>query len=238
MPKLSPSRSMPSPKRGHVLVLLLCLVATSAVYGQGTQSAVKSFEGIVTYAITYDGADREAVELNEPPKTLVMYIRMPDFILHTRGGRFAKSLLYINDSNRVYSIDPKNNRAFSGEKFRVRRKPPVATATGDSMRVLGRVCYAYRFTTPATKREPARTTTLWVHPAYRVDVSLIRPNSRAQAYFLVQGIDGCIPLRIEVAEPSLTTVTTATAITPKALPAVEFTLPKGMTVLRQLDYRR
>ena len=220
---------------GLVLVLALPL---AAVAQPNTQSVVRSFEGSVTYAITYDGADRDEVELNEPPKQLVMFIRVPDFILHTRGGRFSKSLLYINDSNRVYSIDAANNRAFRSEPYRVRRRPPTATPTGDSARILGRMCYAFRYSTPETKREPARTTTLWISPSLRVDASLFRENSRAQAYFLVRGLEGCIPLRIQVQEPRLTTTTEATAVSPRSLPAVEFTLPKGMSIFKGTDYRR
>lgn len=222
------------------MALGLCLALLPFLsFGQAsTQTALKSFEGTITYRITYDGADRENVEVNDPPTQLTMFIRVPDFILHTRGGRFSKSLLYINDSNRVYSIDAANNRAFRGERFRVRRRPPTAVATGDSAKILGRMCYAYRYTTPQTKREVARTTTLWITPTLRVDVSQFRADSRAQAYFLVQGIGGCIPMRIQVDEPELTTITEATAVRAQQFRPIEFTLPKGIEIFKGTDYRR
>jgi hypothetical protein len=220
-------------------VLLLCSACgASQSLAQGTQSVIKSFQGSVQYKISYSGTDAEEVIENEPPTAMDMFIRVPDFILHTRGGRFTKTLLYINDSNRVYSIDAKNKRAFRGEKYRVRRKPPMAVATGDSAKILGQWCYAYRYTIAKSKYSKANTTTLWVTSKYRVDVAQFRPNSRAQAYFLVQGIGGCIPLRIEVEEATLKVVTEAVTISARSFPPVEFTIPKGMKVTRQLDYRR
>lgn len=227
--------------KNHIARAVLALAfvfAASQCFSQGTQSVIKSFEGTVQYKITYSGTDADAINENEPATALDMFIRVPDFILHTRGGRFTKTLLYINDSNRVYSIDAKNNRAFRGEKYRVRRKPPIAVATGDSAKILGQMCYAYRYSIAKSQRSKASTTTLWVTSKYRVDVALLRPNSRAQAYFLVQGIGGCIPLKIEVEEATLKVVTEAVKISARSFPPVEFTIPKNMIIARQLDYRR
>jgi hypothetical protein len=45
-------------------------------------------------------------------------------------------------------------------------------------------------------------------------------------------------LRIEVEEATLKVVTEAVTISARSFPPVEFTIPKGMKVTRQLDYRR
>lgn len=207
----------------------------------GALKLEKPFEGRISYEISYTGPIAELMETAEPPKKMDMLFKDGDFIIHTYGGGFPKTLLYINDSNRTYVLDMKKNEAYRGEKYKRRFKQPLkATPTGDSLKILKHWCYGYKVQRPGNpkrKIDPA-TITLYITGKYRVNLDFFKDRTRSQAYFLLDGLQGCIPLKIVIQEPKLTTENTAVLVQGGKYQTENFRLPQGIKLRRGVDIRR
>ncbi len=204
----------------------------------GTLRDEKAFEGYISYAVSYSGPAAEDFKLMEPPKKMDMIVKGGDFIVQMYGGAFPKSLLYINDSNRTYVVDVPKMTAYRQEKYRVRRKQPLkAIPTNDSLKVAGYMCYGFLASRPATPKTPAAKIKLYVTGKVRVNLDLFKGKDRSHAYFLIEGLQGCIPLKIVVEEPHLVTENLAVKLTRGTYETEQFRLPPGMKVKRW-DSRR
>lgn len=230
-----------------LMMVLLMMGLPMAGVAQSAQPAKPSaatgpwFEGSLTYEVTFKGTSAADYDLLKPNTKMDMHIRNGDFIVQMYGGAFPKTLLYINDSNRVFLVDMANKRIFRRERFRRRQADaPKAVPTGDSVQLAGVWCKGYTFfvAADAKTRRAATTTTLYASPKYRVNMSYFDGDKdRSQAYFLVDGLDGMIPLKIVVKTDELETTSLAYKVTPRALPAANFRLPEGFD-RANVDYRR
>ena len=234
----------PSMKKSTTAFLkLFCVNTLVLVSGllqaqPGTLRDEKAFEGYISYAVSYSGPAAEDFKLMEPPKKMDMILKGGDFIVQMYGGAFSKSLLYINDSNRTYVVDVPKMTAYRQEKYRVRRKQPLkAVPTNDSLKIAGHMCYGFVATRPATPKTPAAKIKLYVTGKVRVNLDLFKGKDRSHAYFLIDGLQGCIPLKIVVEEPHLITENLAVKLTRGTYELEQFRLPPGMKI-KKWDSRR
>lgn len=207
----------------------------------GTLKAEKAFEGKISYDVSYSGSAAEDFQIMNPPKKMDMLFKDGDFIIHMYGGAFPKTLLYINDSNRTYVIDLEKDQAYRGEKYKRKFKTALkATPTGDSLKILNHWCYGYKVTRPANPKlkMTASTITLYITGKYRVNLELFKGKGRSQAHFLLDGLQGCIPLKVITQEEYLTTTSVATLVRAAKFKTEDFRLPPGIKVRKGIDIRR
>lgn len=223
----------------NTLAVSLFLLATLAGWGQGaTLDATTYFEGLVQYRVTYSGEVKETFDESKVNTNMDLALRNGHFIIQMYGGTVDKTLLYNADSNWTYSIDVAEKKIYLLEKHRQRvKQQPEVTPTGDSVKVLGKWCYGYRFSKPATPKYPASTTTLYINPEYRINLAYYEGKDISQAYWSLKGLQGCIPLKIVFEDPTMRIESTAERIRPMPLREEEFRLPPGFKILRW-DQRR
>jgi hypothetical protein len=237
----NPNLNMPRSRQLGIAILMTFVLAGGLRAQTGALKLEKPFEGRVSYDVSYTGPLAETIEITEPPKKMDMLFKDGDFIIHTYGGAFPKTLLYINDSNRTYVLDMKKGEAYRGEKYKRRFKKPLkATPTGDSLKILKHWCYGYKVERPgnAKLKIPAATITLYITGKYRVNLDYFKDRTRSQAYFLLGGVQGCIPLKVIIKEPTLTTENTAVLVQQAKYQTENFRLPQGIKLRRGLDIRR
>lgn len=219
-------------------VLLGLLAATGAWAQPSTLEEGDYFEGLLQFQNTYSGEAAELLSAVEANPEMDLILKDGHFILHFYGGQLEKTLLYNADSNWTYVIDPANETVYYLEKHRQRvRQQPALAPTGDSVKVLGLWCHGFRFSKPATGKYPASTTTLYVHPRYRVNLAHYPEKNISQAYWTLEGLNGSIPLKIIYQDAGLTIENTATKVVPMQLSPAQFQLPKDFR-LRKWDLRR
>lgn len=200
----------------------------------GQALAQEFFEGALYFKVDTQGPQAEELKLNEPNKEMVMFLREGDYIVQLRGGRYPKTFLYINSEDMEYSVDAQANAAYrlsghSDLKQEV-KVTPLALPTGQQAEVMGVMCDIYRM-----QRDNANFL-LYVSDQYRIDLSRYKGKENAKPLFLVQGLEGRIPLKTVKKEPGLTVSTTVVKIEPKPFSPDQFSLPPG-TEIKRRDYR-
>jgi hypothetical protein len=196
------------------------------------------FEGLIKYNIEVTGIkgvpSKESQEFlaKKPCLNMDMYFKDGDFIINMYNGEFPTTRLFIADSNRTYTIDVPNQRAFRFEQYEPESStPPTALATGKKLVVAGVECEEYKV------EKPNRTILYYVSDKYRVNTKLFKGKTRAYASFLTKGLNGRIPLKTIQKTNNLQITTTATKIQPQKLQKEQFRIPNGWKV-SGLDLRR
>jgi len=224
------------------LVALCCSMLPLKAQTGGSLKADKFFEGSVYFSIRLTGDAAPLIaEMNDLDR-MTWHLKDADYIIQLspsiksqqEPGRaaFASTRLYIADSNEMYSMDMANQRAFRREPVAEREAPgPPATALPDSMVIAGTRCYAYQVV------KPNERIVFYISPKYRMNTALFKGKTEAKIAFLTEGLDGCIPLRIERHTPEYTSIATATKVVPRRLPKDDFRIPAHFRI-EEFDYRR
>ncbi len=198
-----------------------------------TTEATPYFEGSVEYKVTVEGSEKEILFENEPNTQMAMHIKDGDYIVNLAGGRYPKTFMFIADSNYEYSVDMNNKRAFRVSVYN-HYKPmwvrPPALPTGEKEMLNGVECDIYEVKTDTSYSK------IWASEKYRVNTEFYKNKKRAQANYLLPGLDGKIPLKSIKKEKGLTTTLVMTKITPTKFRKVQFTIPPDF-VIKNRDNR-
>ncbi len=145
------------------------LVLMALALGFQTAKAQGSFEGTVSYAIRVSGKDAQIFLENEPPKKMDLHVKEDNYIINLSGGRIARTLLFIGDSNETYIVDAANRRAFKETYYLDTVKTvPIAVATGKLLDVKGIACKEFLVDKPKTQEKIY----YYVSDLYKVDPTL------------------------------------------------------------------
>lgn len=196
------------------------------------------FEGLIKYNIDITGIkgvpskESQAFLEKKPCRNMDMFFKDADFVINLYNGEFPTTRLFIADSNRTYTLDVVNKRAFRFEQYEPESStPPTAIETGNKLVVAGIECKEYKV------EKPGRTIIYYVSDKYRVNHKLFKGKTKAQAAFLTKGLEGRIPLKTIQKTNNLQITTTATKIEPKKLQKEQFRIPNGWK-MSGLDLRR
>ncbi len=200
-------------------------------YAQGTYATDTYFEGSITYVVEYDGAMADFWRNNEVPRTMTIHIKDGNYIVHLYNSQFPTTMLYNNDSDQTYILDLANRRAFTKSKIKIEEKPPKAVPTSDTLTVAGYFCKGYK----VTKKD--ETVLYFVSDDIRVNLEYFKGKRNAKAFFLTEGLDGRIPLKMIRKFNRSTVITTAVKIQKRKYKPVQFTLPPSIKLLGY-DFRR
>ncbi|MCS6790267.1 MAG: hypothetical protein NZ580_04725 [Bacteroidia bacterium] len=195
------------------------------------QAPTPPFEGLIVYKVKAKGEAAEILKENEPPTEMQLYVKGNRFLVNETGGSFPISRLYEPDSDRVYVLDPRLQRAFRSEPYRKKPKNYPAHYIGDTLRILGKLCYAFQV------KKPNEEIIYYVAPEYRVDVSAFAGKRRAYAFFLNEGLYGAIPLKMIRKRKDMTIEVVAVRIQAMKLDAESLRIPRGYQIWGY-DYRR
>lgn len=211
----------------------LCSLSIRGLLAQGVfEKEVPFFQGLVRYSIRIKGEKAEQLKLNDPPTTMDLYICESNFLINEYGGSFPISRLYRADSDWVYVLDPRNKRVFKYEKYRpYDTLNPPAVFTGDTLRILGRLCYGFKV------EKPNEEILYYVDPLLRVNTAYYKGKKHARAFFLARGLYGAIPLQIIRKQKDLTIILKAKKVQAINFDPQSFQIPKGYS-LWGYDYRR
>ncbi len=226
------------------IVIVIFLIGFSFIHGQDLEKTVDGtgkenyFEGLIKYNVDITGIkgtpnkESQAFLEKKPCKNMDMFFKGSDFIINLYNGEFPTTRLFIADSNRTYTLDVQNKRAFRFEQYEAESStPPTAIATGNKLVVAGVECKEYKV------EKPNRTIIYYVSDKYRVNTKLFKGKTRAQAAFLTKGLDGRIPLKTIQKANNLQITTTAIKIEPQKLQKEQFRIPNGWK-MSGLDLRR
>ena len=214
-------------KRAVVFILILINV----LVGQQTYTIGKYFEGSILYSVQYSGVMEEFWRNNKVPTSVLIHIKDGDYIVHLFNTKFPTTYLYINDSDKTYILDLKNDRAFTKSKVKIEPEPPIAEPINDTTTILGYKCKAYK----VVKKD--ETIIYYVSDEIRVNLEYFKGKKNAKAFFLTRGLDGRIPLKMIRKFYDSTVISTATKITWKKYKSTQFRLPPGIKILGY-DFRR
>ncbi|MFN0202325.1 MAG: DUF4412 domain-containing protein [Bacteroidia bacterium] len=225
-------------KQQLLLVFFFCMVL-GAFAQPGTvvnppvkaDSVVDSFEGTLEYVVEIKGPESGFIMENEPNTRMQMHIKDNNYIVKLLGGRYPKMFMYVADSNYEYSLDLKDKRAFrasayNNKEMKPMAKRPAAKPTGKVEKVNGIECQIYQ-----SEHDSAKFT-FYVSDKYRVNKRLFKVNTRAQANYLVNGLNGRIPLKIIKREKGLMMTTTLKSIKPEKFEPEQFRIPPDFTVYK------
>lgn len=229
---------------GFGCLMVLAFMGTVA-QAQPSFDASDPFTGAITWSFTVRGEMGEHLRMVNPINTMTMHIRNGDYIIHLYGTAqaqqdadvfaqpFPTTRLFIADSNRMYTIDVANSRAFSGDMYEKPDSiPPTAVYTGDSMQIMGQWCYAYQVIKPDDK------ITYYISPKYHVELGFYAEATNCTANFLTNGLRGCIPL-LTIRENARRTIEIrAVNINPQPYDQAMFRLPPQFRITKMRDYRR
>lgn len=217
----------------HLLISLLCILSTYT-YGQGEE--VPSFEGTINYEVKFSGAMAENLRVNEANNELLIHMKDGDYIINLKGGRYPKTFMYVNKKDMEYSIDVSEKKAFvysshtDLNRETHKEKPPIAQYSGKSAEVNGVMCDIYRM------KKGDDFFTFFVTDQYRVNIDFFEGKKRAKPLFLVEGLEGKIPLKIIRKTPNLTVITQVKKFTPRSFSTEQFEVPVDFEVSKR-DYR-
>lgn len=218
---------------------LLFLIFFGGVFCQVTYAQDHPyFEGTVSYKVDLKGAQAEILKENQPNTQLVMHIKDGSYISMLKGGENPKTFIFVADSNWEYSVNfsakvvYKHSRYTDRLKEQIREKKarPKVAATGQVGIVNGIECDIYRVKVDQTYF------TYYVSDEYRINPELFPKNIRARPFFLVKGLDGKIPLKVEKKQKGLTVTQTVTKITPQNFSPKQFLIPEDFK-FKMRDYR-
>jgi hypothetical protein len=211
---------------------MIALVLPLFLFGQDNASPF--FEGTLEFEMDMNGPEADIIKANEPNKKMQMHIKDGSYIVNLMGGRYPKSFIFVSDSNYEYSMDMAGRRAFRLSAFsdqnRTEKVRPQAKPVGETREVNGILCDVYRMEHDNT------LFFYYVNDAYRVNTALYEKKNRAQASFLVGGLEGRIPLKTIKKQEGLTVTTTLTRVTPREFDREQFLIPKDFDV-KMRDYR-
>lgn len=217
---------------------ILVFLAIISSYAQDAEYS--AFEGTLNYKVVYKGPASENLRTNEANDQLQIHMKDGDYIINLKGGRYPKTFMYVNEKDIEYSINMSEKKAFvysahtdmNRETHKsTKGKAPIAQYTGKTAEVNGVMCDVYRM-----KKEEDYFT-FFVSDQYVVDLSFFEGKKRAKPFFLVNGLDGRIPLKTIRKTQNLTVVTTVSKITPRTFSAEQFELPADFEVSKR-DYRQ
>lgn len=228
------------------LLALVALLPLHVVAQPGAYAAESYFEGAITYHFHVAGRMAREIKLQNPIEFMQWHIKDGDYLVHLYGRGtptdhdpfgtnkpFETYRLFLADSNRLYTVDPKNDRVFFTDQYAPEDSvPPSAYPTGDSILVHNVMCYGYRV------EKPDETITYYVSPKYKANLGYFPKNeTAARASFLTEGLSGMIPL-LTIRKREAYTITIKTQqINPMRLDKEQFLLPEGMQFYPR-DYRR
>ncbi|MGQ9864069.1 MAG: hypothetical protein ACUVRD_06280 [Bacteroidia bacterium] len=209
------------------------LLVLGSLWAQGVfEKETPFFRGVIQYTIYIKGEKAQQLKLNDPPTAMDLYIQEGNFLVNEHGGSLSISRLYRADSDWVYVLDPRNKRVFKYEKYRPSDTlNPQAEFTGDTLRILGRLCYGFRV------QKPDEEIIYYVDPLLRVNTAYYKGKKQARAFFLVQGLYGAIPLQVIRKQKDLTITVRAKRVQAINFDPESFQIPKGYSMWGY-DYRR
>ncbi|MEM6630521.1 MAG: hypothetical protein AAF694_12660 [Bacteroidota bacterium] len=217
------------------LILLVCFGILAI---QASRLPVPStfFEGTISYDVSFSGPESRFIEANEPNTKLDMHLKGANYIINLKGGQYPKTFLFIADSNREYLVEATKGRAYKFSKFSDRiyheelDEEPKARGIGKKSAVNGIMCDVYLMKLPDTHFA------YYVNDDYRVDLSAFPENCNSNASFLVNGLEGRIPLKTIKKQKGLTVTTTYDKIKTQSFDNKQFQIPSSFKVLNR-DYR-
>lgn len=191
------------------------------------------FEGTLQFSVELEGAEAEALKVNEPNTQLTMHLKGGDYIVQLMGGRYPKTFVFLSDSNYEYTFNPSEAKAYRYSIYADLNKEKTearAIATGKTAEVAGVFCQEYQMKTTDA------VFLYYVNDAYRVNVSLFPAKPNTKASFLVPGLEGRIPLKTIIRRTGLVSTNTVIKITQRPLKKEQFMIPTGFEV-KNRDYR-
>ncbi|MEM7512398.1 MAG: hypothetical protein AAF388_15795 [Bacteroidota bacterium] len=211
-------------------IVLLFLFSLSTLFAQEHPY----FEGTISYKIEMKGEMVPQLQLNEPPNEMIMHVKDGSYIVNLKGGRYAKTFVFVSDSNRQYSVDFNNRMAYRyyphNDIAQKDKEKLAASYTGKEVELNGHTVKIYQ-----AKQGDTRFT-YYVRDNLKVDISNYPSDTRARANFLVEGLEGKIPVKTIKQQKGLTVITSATRITARPFKEAQFRIPPGFTV-KNRDYR-
>lgn len=220
------------------LLLVSLFLTVGNMFGQPLAEGQPYFEGTLEYKVSVDGAEKQAILDNQPNNLMMMHVKKGNYIVNLAGGMYPKTFMFLADSSYEYSMDMKNKRAFRVSTFN-HYKPmwmrPPAVETDKSEKItlkVGKVsqtvdCKIYEVKTDTS------FTQIWVSDKFVANTSYYKEEKRAQANFLIQGLEGKIPLKTVKKEKGLITTITIATITPRKFEDNQFTIPADFDILRR-----
>lgn len=211
----------------------------SMAWGQTPPPAAPAFfEGSLEYKVGIEGEAKDMILENQPNNLMTLHLKDGNYMVSLDGGMYPKTFMFLADSSYEYSIDMKNKRAFRVSTFNHykpmwMRPPATATAKSDKIKVkVGKAeqvidCQIFEVKTDSSY------TQLWVSDKYVANTSFYKDQKRAQANFLIQGLEGKIPLKIVKKEKGLITTITISIISPRKFDPKQFTIPDDFSILRR-----
>ena len=178
------------------------------------------FEGSLSYSISLDGKIAEDLNSNKPAQKMDMHIKGGDFIVQLYEARIPKTFLFISDSNHTYVVDAANQTYFLRDYY---YDPdtvvPTAQIVKDTAHIMGHICRIYRV------EKKGMVTYYYAPDDLRVDTRLYKGKDEAKANFLIEGLEGRIPLKTVIKKPGFETTILVTSIKPKVLAPNNFRIP-------------
>lgn len=216
-----------------VFYLWMVLGGIFSGIAQSPEQPISYFEGSIEYKVSVEGADKAILFENEPNTQMAMHIKDGDYIVNLIGGRYPKTFMFIADSNFEYSIDMNNKRAFRVSiynHFKPMWVRPPAIPNGETETINGVLCDVYEVKTDSSY------TKIWASEKYRVNTDFYQNKKRAQANYLLPGLEGRIPIKTIKKEKGLTSTITMSKITPIKFRKEQFTIPPDF-VIKNRDNR-
>lgn len=193
------------------------------------------FEGTIEYSVEVKGSESQMLLENEPNTKMQMHVKDNNYIVKLQGGRYPKTFIFVADSNYEYSIDMKEMRAFRSSAYNNKGMVPMykrtpAKSTEKQETINGIECTIYKAV------HDSAYFTFWVSDKYRVNRELYKGKGRAQASFLVPGLNGMIPIKMVKVDKGLTMTLVMKSIKAEKFPKEQFLIPKEFTVKKR-DFR-
>jgi hypothetical protein len=214
-------------------LVFTCLLLFTAA-GLYAQAEVAPFEGTIEYDVRFSGPLSENLKTNEANNRLQMHLKGGDYIVNLIGGRYPKTFMYVNEKDVEFSIDANQRTAYVYSSHtdlnRETKDVPTARFSGKTAEVDGLSCEVFRM------KKDDNLFVFFVSDKYQVDLSQFEGKKRAKPFFLVEGLNGRIPLKILRKSEGLTVETKVAKITPREFAPEQFRLPEGFTIDKR-DYR-
>ena len=217
-------------------IICLAIFGFLAIQASRLRGPENFFEGTISYKVSFSGSESPFIEANKPNTQLDMHLKGANYIITLKGGQYPKTFLFIADSNREYLVEASKGTAYKFSKFSDRiyheelDEEPIAKGIGKKSEVNGVLCDIYLMKLPDTHFA------YYVNDDYQVDLSAFPDNCNSNASFLVNGLEGRIPLKTIKKQKGLTVTTTFEKIKAQDFDPKQFKIPSSFKVLNR-DYR-
>lgn len=217
----------------RTLFLSFFLLGSSALLAQDF------FEGSIHFKVKMSGEEAEMLELNKPNNEMNMHLRGGNYIVQLYGGEYPKQFMFVADSNFEYSIDMTNQRAYRFSPHSdinrsthqtEKAKTYIAMPTGKTETIQGFECEEFKMVKEGV------VFFYYVNDEIKVDLDAYPDPCRAKAAFLVDGLDGRIPLKTIRKTKQITVVTIADKVQRREFDDTQFMIPADFEV-KMRDYR-